>query len=165
MPLPLLRAMTVLPIPTGPTNREIIDRAYQIIGVSDAMFERTPEEYASAILPLGSLMLEYPYNTLGYVYENEAGLRVEEETGITRASLDTVAYGLAKRIAPTINKTLSAEASSEAARLYTLLLSTAAVVPSMPLGHATPSGAGNRRIGVTYFNDDDSVTVDIGTLD
>ena len=38
----------ILPIPTGPSNKAIIDRAYMALGLSDSMFGRTQEEYASA---------------------------------------------------------------------------------------------------------------------
>jgi hypothetical protein len=155
--------VTTLPIPSGPTNREIIDRAYQVLGVSDAMFGRTDEEYASAIIPLSGMMFEYPYSALGYIYEDEAGLRVEEESGIPRANMEAVAYGLAERIAPTIGKSLSPEAVKAGARLFSALHALVATIESQDLADGTPAGAGNRMLGRTYFNTCDTVA-DIGTL-
>lgn len=143
--------MTELPIPSGPTNREIIDRAYQILGMSDALFGRTQEEYASALLPLGGMMLEWPFDQLGYIYEDAAGLRVEEESGIDRKWLDAVAYDLAERLAPTIGKSLSSEARKQKNRLYSRLCGDVSVIEAAQFADGTVTGAGNLYSGRTYF--------------
>lgn len=135
--------MSELPIPSGPTNREIIDRAYQMLGLSDSMFGRTDEEYASAMLPLGGMMLEYPYDALGYIYEDAAGMRAEEESGIARKWLEAVAYGLAQRIGQTIGKQAS---SKTGAQQYSMLCSYAGTPTQMEYGDATIRGAGASRL-------------------
>lgn len=142
--------MTEIPIPSGPTNREIIDRAYQVIGLSDAMFGRTPEEYASAMLPLGGMMLEWPYSLLGYIYEDAAGIRAEEESGIARQWLDAVAYALAERLAPTIGKSLAPEARKVKNGLYSRLCTEVAAIPVAEFADGTARGAGSKRSAV-YF--------------
>lgn len=146
--------MTDIPIPSGPTNKEIINRAYQVMGLNDSMFGRTPEEYASAILPLGGMMLEWPFNGLGYDDEDAAGLRVEEESGIDRKYLETVAYCLAERIAPTIGKTLSPSAQAIKGRLYARLSAeqAAANLPTVGFKGGTPRGSGNRLFGGVTFS-------------
>lgn len=143
--------MAEIPIPSGPLNREIIDRAYQLEGLSDSMFGRTPEEYASAMLVLGGLMLEWPYDQLGFYSEDAAGLRVEEESGISRKYLEAVAHGLAERMAPTIGKSLSKEATKNAASLYTRLCGAVAVIPSAEYSDGTFRGQGGSRRRGTYF--------------
>lgn len=142
---------TELPIPSGPTNKEIIDRAYQVLGLSDSMFGRTPEEYASAMLPLGGMMLEWPYDQLGFIFEDAAGLRVEEESGIARKYLDAVAYGLAERLAPTIGKALPAEARKPKNTTYSRLCADVRVATPAQYAAGTPRGAGGRRYLGTYF--------------
>jgi len=143
---------TELPIPSGPTNREIIDRAYQVLGLSDSMFGRSDDEYASAMLPLGGLMLEWPFDGLGFISEDAAGLRSEEESGIARKYLDTVAYQLAERMAPTIGQTLSAEARKIKNRLYSNLCATFGTPAEASYRDGTITGAGARtRIRSTYF--------------
>ncbi len=142
---------TELPIPSGPTNREIIDRAYQVLGLSDSMFARTPEEYASAVLSLGAMMLEWPYDQLGYIYEDAAGIRVEEESGIDRKWLEAAAYGLADRIGPTVGKELSAAARKIGAQQHSRLCSGVATVPESDYAPGTPRGSGHRWPGATYF--------------
>jgi hypothetical protein len=142
---------TELPIPSGPTNKEIIDRAYQVLGLSDSMFGRTPEEYASAMLPLGGMMLEWPFDQLGYWFEETPGGRVEEESGISRKYLDTVAHSLAERVGPTIGKSLSPEASKVKNVLYSRLCADVRVATPAQYAAATPTGAGARRYAGTYF--------------
>src|SRR5690606_25386143 len=142
---------TGLPIPSGPTNKEIIDRAYQIIGLSDSMFGRTPEEYASAMLPLGGMMLEWPFDQLGFIFEDAAGLRPEEESGIDRKYLEAVAYALAERIAPTIGKTLPPEARKPKNTTYSALCAAVRVATPAEYADGTPMGAGHRHYGRTYF--------------
>lgn len=142
--------MTTIPIPSGPTNREIIDRAYQVLGLSDSMFGRTDDEYASAILPLGGMMLEWPYDQLGYIYEDAAGLRVEEESGIPRKWLDAVAYGLAERMGLTIGKELSAAARKVKNTTYSRLCGDVAAIPRARYADATPRGAGGKYRGVFF---------------
>lgn len=142
--------MTTLPIPSGPTNREIIDRAWQVVGTADAMFGRTPEEYASGVLVLGGMMLEWPYSLLGFDVEDAAGLRVEQESGIERKWLDAVAHGLAERIAPMIGKTLSPHAMKTKAILYSRLCALEEI-PAFKHAAGTIRGAGSRWTRNPFF--------------
>lgn len=148
--------MTNIPIPSGPTNKEIINRAYQVLGLNDSMFGRTAEEYASAVLVLGGMMLEWPFDGLGYDDEDAAGLRVEEESGIARKYLDTVAYSLAERMAPTIGKTLSTAAQAIKSRLYSRLSAeqASANLPAVGYAAGTPRGSGNkfRQVFAPFYN-------------
>lgn len=148
--------MTDIPLPSGPTNKELINRAYQVMGLNDSMFGRTAEEYASAVLVLGGMMLEWPFDGLGYDDEDAAGLRVEEESGIARKYLETVAYCLAERMAPTIGKTLSTSAQAIKGRLYSRLSAeqAAANLPTAGYAAGTPRGSGNkfRQVFAPFYN-------------
>ena len=145
--------MTTLPIPTGPTNKELIDLAYLGISISDAMFGRTPEEYASAGLLLRAMMNEWPFDQLGFVDEDGAGLRIEERSGIDRKYSQGVALCLAERIAPAIGKSMSREAVKRLARSYSLLCGAVAIVSELQYADATQMGAGHSRrfAGRTFF--------------
>lgn len=142
--------MTTLPIPSGPTNREIIDRAYQVLGQSNAMFGRTDEDYAEAVIALGAMMQEWPFDRIGYVYEEGAGLRVDEESGIARKYMNAVAYALAEQMAPTMGKTLSPEARKIKNRAYSKLCGAVGAIPKAQFANATPRGSGWNR-GRTYW--------------
>lgn len=136
---------TVIPIPAGPTNREIIDRAYRSMGVSDAMFARTAEEYAVGVEILSSMMLESPFDLLGYVqWDAGEGNRVEEESGIDRKYLEPVALMLAERLAPAIGKTLAPHTLAAKRRAYSLLCADVVTIPDSRYQDGTPRGAGAR---------------------
>lgn len=136
---------TTLPIPSGPTNREIIDRAYRSMGVSDAMFGRTPEEYAVGVEILSSMMLESPFDLLGYVQlDGGEGNRVEEESGIDRKYLEPVALMLAERLAPAIGKQLAPHVLAAKRRAYSLLCAAVVTIPDAKYQDGTPRGSGHR---------------------
>jgi hypothetical protein len=146
--------VTTLPIPGGPTNREIIDLAYLALGVSDNMFGQPPEAYASAARQLRAMMGEWPFNLLGYINEEEPGLRVEEESGIAQSHLTAVAYALAEMIGAGIGKSLSAEARRLKNGSYSRLCSAVGRPPITKYGDVTFTGSGGRRWGYrgrTYF--------------
>lgn len=135
----------VLPIPSGPTNREIIDRAYRSMGVSDAMFGRTPEEYAVGVEVLSSMMFESPFDLLGYVQEDGGeGSRVEQESGIDRKYLEPVALMLAERLAPAIGKQLAPHVLKAKNRAYSLLCASVVTIPDAKYQEGTPRGLGHR---------------------
>jgi len=147
---------TILPIPSGPTNREIIDRAYRSMGVSDAMFGRTAEEYAVGVEILASMMLESPFDLLGYDQQDAGeGNRVEEESGIDRKYLEPVALMLAERLAPAIGKTLAPHTIKAKNRAYSLLCAAVVTIPAAQYQDGTPRGAGaryrNSNFGGPFF--------------
>ena len=136
---------TIIPIPGGPTNREIIDRAYRSMGVSDAMFGRTAEEYAVGVEVLSSMMFESPFDLLGYVQQDGGeGSRVEAESGIDRKYLEPVALMLAERLAPVIGKQLLPGVMKAKNRAYSLLCAAVVTIPDAQYQDGTPRGAGAR---------------------
>ena len=132
---------TRLPIPSGPTNKEIIDRAFQAMGTSSAMFGRSEDEYAEAMLALNAMMEEWPFNLTGFIIEDAAGLRIEEESGIARKHLNAVAYSLAESMAPTFGKPLAPEARKIKNRSYSRLCSDVAVIPQAQFPAGTARGS------------------------
>ncbi len=115
------------------------------------MFGRTPEEYASAGILLRAMMAEWPYNLLGFVQEDGAGLRIEEESGISREYAQAVSLGLAERIAASIGKEVSGATRKALARSYSFLCGRVAVVPEVAYADATVMGSGRRFFRRTYF--------------
>ena len=137
--------MTItIPIPSGPTNREIIDRAYRSLGLKDSMFARSDEEYATGVEVLSSMMFESPFDQLGYLQQDGGeGSRVEAESGIDRKWLEAVGLMLAERLAPAIGKTISPHTEKARARAYSQLCA-AQPIPEAQYSDGTPRGAGAR---------------------
>ena len=139
--------MVSIPLYGGQSKRDIIQLAYEECGQAGYEFELVPEEYDSALRRMDAMLAEWLSLgvDLGYNFPtNGTHGTPEEESGIPDAAVNAVATQLARRIAPSIGKTLSAEANGAMAMAWTLLRSTYTKIPSMQLGRQTPRGGGNR---------------------
>ena len=152
--------MTDIPIPRGPSNKELIDLAYLALGVKDTMFGRTEEEYASGALLLRGMMAEWPFDQLGF---DDTTARPSEASGIDRRFEQAVGLSLAERIGPSIGKTLSPEFRKTLTRSYARLCSVAGVVPAAVYAPNTIRGTGRRWSRVPFFNEEASVAIGIPT--
>jgi hypothetical protein len=135
--------MPTIPIPAGPTNKELIDLAYLALGVSDAMFGRTDDEYASAMAQLRAMMEEYPFSELGFDYAED---NITERSGIEGRFKTAVSYSLAERLSSTtVQKTMAAASMKIKADSYSRMCAAVNVTPTMRYAQGTPAGAGHRR--------------------
>lgn len=140
---------TTLPIPGGLANKEIVDLAYMALGLSDSMFGRTEEEYATGMIQLRAMMGEYPFDQLGF---DSGDQTINGESNIERKWLTAVGYSLAQRVGNAIGKTLKPGAEGTRARSYSRLCSTVATITERGFAAGTPTGSGHRYWGVgTYF--------------
>ncbi len=114
-----------LPIPGGLLNKEIVDLAYTVLGLSDSMFGRTAEEYATGMILLRAMMAEWPYDQLGF--DTGDGL-IGSESGVGRKWLTVCGYGLAARIGAAVGKTLKPNAQGTLNRAYSNLCAEVAVI-------------------------------------
>lgn len=133
--------MPAIPIPGSLTNREIIDLAYSALGMSDSMFGRTAEEYATGLMHLRAMMGDWPYNMLGF---DDAVATVQEESGIDRKYWTACGLGLAKLIALTTGKQLLPAFANQAGRSYSRLCADVSLPETVTLADGTPIGSGNR---------------------
>ena len=141
--------MTVLPIPGGFTNKEAIDAAYLALGLSDAMFGRTNEEYASGLTLLRMMMAEWPFDQLGF---DDAAATVGEESGVAQKWLAVVSYALADRIGATIGKQVKPGSLAAKARSFSMLCAAVGNQSTVSLANGTARGSGHRNpTRGTYF--------------
>lgn len=142
--------MTTIPIPAGPTNKELIDLAYLALGVSDAMFGRTDDEYTSAMTILRAMMQEYPFSQIGFDNFDD---NVTERSGIAAAFKTAVAYSLAERLSSTtVQKAMPPASMKTKADSYSRLCAAVNVTPAMSYAAGTPGGSGRRGYR-TYITD------------
>lgn len=134
----------VLSIPKGRPKRDIIELAFDDCGLAGYEFDRTPEEQSMALRKLNALMLEHPWNQLGYTQPAYGVGLAEEPSGLPDDAINAVAQYLALRIVPGIGATLSAEQRATMARSLVLLQSQYAVIPTMNLANSTVRGSGHR---------------------
>lgn len=129
---------TLLLLPAdGPTNRYLIERAYGECGISDP----DSDDIAKGLRKLEAMAKAWPFNAIGYV----GGGLPEDASGIADEYEDAVVGTLAKRLAPDLGKTLSAEQKSNQRQALADLKAAAVTLPTRYLGADTVSGAGNRR--------------------
>lgn len=129
---------------SGSPKKRLVDIAFEECGISDY----DAEQAASALRKLDSLMLEYPFDQLGYVPATYGTGSLEELTGFDPRWDQAVALSLAQRLAPKeLNGTpLSGDSKAALARSMSLLYSYVAIIPSAIMVSA-PAGEGNRRYG------------------
>lgn len=140
--------MTTITLYGGPLKRDLINRAYGILGQSFTEFEIEPEEYDAGLMCLNDVMaaLEDDYGlALGYNYPPNGNGSPDDESGIPRSAVKAVSYQVAQALAPSIGKALPADALAQLSITLAHLLSKA-VIPQMEMGRGTPRGAGNRRL-------------------
>lgn len=131
-----------IPIPEGPTNKEIIDLAYLGLGTTNAMFGRTDDEYANGMVLLRAMMAEYPYNRLGYDMREA---RLNERSGIDPQWLTAVGYSLSERIcATTPGKQMLPTTARQKVMAMSQLSAFVNRAPSVNYADNTPGGAGRR---------------------
>lgn len=145
--------ITIASDPSGPLKRDIVERAFGLLGMAGYEFGREPEEVAFAIGELETLMAEWEtdFGFTGYAYSDEAGDGAEA-SGIARADVNGVAAGLAEAIAAINGKTLSPEANRKIARAVAGLKARYASIPTMPYGR-TIGGMGRRYSGPFLIDD------------
>lgn len=133
--------------PTGTPKRNLVEMAFEDCGSAGYEFERTPEEVASALRRLDTMMREWPWERLGYVQ----GGSVEDVSGIPDHAIGAVASYLALRIAPTMGATLSPEARTAMTRSFNLVLSRTATIPVAQMPGGTLRGAGSHSRSTPYI--------------
>ena len=151
--------MTVLiTIPTGRPKRDIIELAFDDCGLAGYEFDRTPEEQTMALRKLNGLMLDWPWNLLGYNQPDYGVGLAEGASGLPDEVISGTAQYLAFRIAPGLGLTLSPELKATAARALANIEAYCATVPGIQIPRGVPMGAGNygRRFSSGY---DDSTIV------
>lgn len=140
--------MTDIALYGGPLKREIIKGAYEVCGQADSEFNLEPEEFDAACRLLNQLMARWQTQyglALGYNFPSTGNGSADEESGLPDDAVEAATQALARRIAPGIGKTFSAEANTNLAESVAGLRSAYGAVPQMQMGRGTPRGAGNRR--------------------
>lgn len=142
--------MTIIALYGGPPKRDIVQLAFEECGQAGYEFELSPEEYDSALRRLNAMMAEWIEEgiCLGYNFPNYGNGSPEDESGIPYGAVQSVATFLARRVAPSIGKTMGPESSSVMARSFALLKSKYNKPRPMQLGRLTPVGSGNRWQGM-----------------
>lgn len=147
--LPIVSSADTPEVPATATKRQVVEMAFEEIGLAGYEFDATPQEQASALRRLDGLMAEWKGGQsldLGYLFPASfGGSDLDEPSGLPDASINTVAIYLALRVMPAIGKSMTAETRLAMASGMQALRTYKAVIPTVPLPIATVRGAGAQK--------------------
>lgn len=134
------------------TKRQIIEQAYEELGLAAMFYDLQPEQLESARRKLDALVAEWSSKSIqiGYPLPSEANSSdLDQQTNVPDYAIAAMYLNLAIRIAPSFGKTVFPETKQAADSAYRdLLRKSVNKIPKMKYSHGLPSGAGNKqRIG------------------
>ena len=129
------------------TKRQIVNQAFDIIGMSSYTYDLQPEQLQSALRQLDAMMATW-YNKniqLGYPIPNSPeDADLDTESNVPDRANEAIYMNLAVRIAPNYGKQVMRELKQAAWYAYQGLLSKSAFPREMQFPDTLPRGAGNK---------------------
>ncbi|AIL76279.1 P22 tail accessory factor [Acinetobacter baumannii] len=145
------------------TKREIIETAFEEIGMAAYVFDLQPEQVESARRTMDAMAAMWSSKRIqiGYPLPSEADSSdLDQESNIPDYAYETFYLNLAKRLASKFGKTLTPEKALLAKEGYENLLRIAVSrPPQMKYACSLPSGAGNKRCDPFIVNTQDNVVL------
>lgn len=149
------------------TKRDIVEQAFEEIGLASYVFDLQPQQLDSALRRLDMLMATWNARGLRLGYplpSSPADSDLDQEINVPDSAFEAMYLNLAIRISGGFGKTVSPDTKAAAKRAYNEVVANAAQPIEMQLGNETiPAGAGNK--GWRYYNNpflkepDDPITV------
>lgn len=134
------------------TKENLINDAFDAMGLSSYVFQLKPEDYQSALRKLNSMMAGWYSRGIILPYPNDAEL--DSETNLPDWAIEAVYSNLAVRIAPAFGKTISDELRRTALESMQAVLIKFGGSLDMQFPETLPKGAGNRSdIRRDYFSE------------
>lgn len=132
----------------GWTKRDIINQAFEEIGLAGYVFDLQAQQIESAVRRLDAMMATWNGKglRLGYPVPNSPGSGdPDEETNVSDMAVEAMILNLAIRIAPIYGKTVSPDTKASAKGAYNQLMAQAAKPIEMQKdAYSIPAGAGNK---------------------
>lgn len=129
------------------TKRQLIGEAFGEIALAGYEFDITPEEHATALRRLDTMMATWEARGIrvGYAFPSgPAASDPDDDSGLPDAATEAAFMGLAVRLAPSFGKVLSVETRRTAREGFEMLLLDAARPQQQQLPSTLPRGAGNK---------------------
>lgn len=137
------------------TKRDIINMAFEEIGLAAYVFDLTPQQLEGALRRLDAMMATWNGKgiRLGYPLPSSPGSSdLDQPTEVSDFAIEAMALNLAVRIAPGYGKTVSPDTKASAKNAYNQIIAQSAKPIEMQLDNMSiPSGAGNK--GYRYYGD------------
>jgi P22 tail accessory factor len=130
------------------TKGDLVNAAYEEIGLAGYIFDIQPEEVQTGVRRLERFMLMLDGRGIRLGYNAAASVSLataNDPTGIPNWSEDAIIPLFALRLAPTLGKQISPDTRTAARRGLNALLVGTYTIPSMQMPRHMPIGTGNRR--------------------
>jgi hypothetical protein len=129
------------------TKRQLIEQAFEIIGMASYTYDLQPEQLQSAMRQLDTMMATWNNKgvQLGYpIPSTPENADLDDETNVPDRANEAIYMNLAIRIAPNYGKQVMRELKQAAFYAYQGLLSVATFPQEMQYPETLPTGAGNK---------------------
>ena len=139
------------------TKRDLIDEAYELMGLGGYEFDLSPEQINLALRRLNQLCGEWDSTGVRIAFNSSGGLN--DDSGISINSQYAVTSNLAIRLCPTIGRSVNPSLMIEAKKAYLALLNANTQIDQYQYPSTLPLGRGNRRRtrGQQYFTETDEL--------
>lgn len=148
------------------TKRQIIDDAFDEIGMSSDNFDLPPENYEKARRKLDTMVAVWSQKNIqiGYPLPGEANSSdLDQETNVPDYAIEALSLNLAIKLASSYGKAISADTKLAAKNAYNVVFATAVKIPpKMKYACSLPAGAGNKSCDpfIQQNQDNDVLTPD-----
>lgn len=129
------------------TKRQLIETAYEEIGLAAYVFDLSPEQMEAAARRMDSMMAVWAEKGIlvGYpVPGSPQDTDIDQDTGIPDYAAEPIYLNLGLRIAPPVGKVVSAETKAAAKSSYDALSVRFAFPNQQQYQSGTPVGAGGK---------------------
>jgi hypothetical protein len=131
----------------GWTKNQLIDQAFEEIGLASYVFNIGPEQRQGALRRLDSMMATWNAKgiRLGYALPSSPDASDgTQDSGLPDSANEAVYTNLAVKIAPMVGKQVSQDTRNAASQGFNVLMSRATFPPQQQLPNTLPRGAGNK---------------------
>ena len=137
------------------TKRQIIEQAFEEIGLASYVFDITADQLESALRRLDLMVASWQARNIQIGYPLPASpenSNIDEEIQTSLNNNEALVLNLAVRLAPAYGKSLSPDTKATAKLLYDQLLIEAAMPYEQQFVRTLPLGAGFKRTDQVFVN-------------
>lgn len=137
------------------TKRQIIEQAFEEMGLASYVFDITADQLESALRRLDLMVASWQTLNIqiGYPLPASPGdSNIDEEIQTSANNNEALVLNLAVRLAPSYGKSLSPDTKATAKALYNQLLIEAAMPYEQQFVRTLPLGAGYKRTDQVFVN-------------
>jgi len=134
------------------TKRELIEMAFEEVGIANYNFDLMPEQYQSGLKRLDSMLAQWNKKgiRIGYnLASSPSDSNINDESNVRDSAVEAIYINLALRLASSLGKIVSMELKALATKTYKDLLSETSEIVERDFTQL-PKGAGNKPWRYNY---------------